>query len=66
MTISPTIPDSSISATATAKSKGLVVLNQNSDGLPPFGAHSSFELSEQLDEDVKRKYEKGITLQANP
>ena len=62
MTVSPMIPDSSVPATATAKSKGLVVLNQNSDSLPSFGAHSAFELSEQLDEDVRRKYEKGITL----
>ena len=66
MTVSPIIPDSSVPATATAKSKGLVVgnvvLNRNGDSLPSCGAHSEFELSEQLDEDVKRKYEKGITL----
>lgn len=66
MTVSPMIPEPSVPpppATATAKSKGLVVakgLNQGSDGLPPSGAHSEFELSEQLDEDVKRKYVKGI------
>ncbi|KAN0074961.1 Protein kinase-like domain containing protein [Elaphomyces granulatus] len=63
------IPEPSVPpppATTTAKSKSLVVanvgLNQSSDGLPLSGARSEFELSEQLDEDVKRKYVKDKKL----
>lgn len=51
-----------ISTTAAARGKGLVVrsLVQDTTTSPPTATYGERELAEQLNEDVRRKYVKGI------